>query len=386
MPLIHPHGRRGVRASILVIVMITLLFTTMALTTFIEKAGNDLLVEARDVGSRRLRQDAFSALEVTLAVLEDFRQVDGGLHGTAEGWNDPLGWAGWTPSGGRTVDVTFQDESSKIPLSHADMPTLTNLFTYWQMPPVDAEHLADTLLGWMQGGYVGTTGSPDYEQSSTPYDAPGRPLRSFRELAAIDGAKEFFFDEDGQPNAYYWRFVNDFSLFNFGQPNINGANADVLAAVGQYTDAQQQHISDYLAGAGQFAQEGPQWFKDTGTLASIAGAGGNAAPFTTTIAALRVIITVHEGKSQYRLSAVIAPQGGATLNLNKAANATSGSVSASASTSGSVTNQAQPSSSPTASATAAAVPPNINYPFTILELLENDRIPPQPAPPPPSSS
>ena len=55
------------RASVLVIVMITILFTAFALVAFIEKAGNDLLVEHREAQARRLRMEAYSALEVTLA-------------------------------------------------------------------------------------------------------------------------------------------------------------------------------------------------------------------------------------------------------------------------------------------------------------------------------
>ncbi len=372
------------RSSVIVLVLVTMVFTSAALALFVEKAGNDLLVEVRQADSRRLRQEAFSALEVTLAVLEDFRQADNGLHSPAEGWKDPLGWAGWTPSEGRTVEVAFQDESGKIPLTHIDLTTLTNLFEYWQLAPVDAEKLADSILGWMQNGYVYATAlNTDYGDAKIPYAEPGRPMRSFSELAAIDGAREFFFDENGQPNASFWRFVNDFSLFKFSQPDVNGANADVMATVGQYTDIQQQHISDYLAGTGQYAQQGQQWFMNTSTMAAIAGLGGNAAPFGTTITALRVLVTVHDGSSSYRLSAVVAPQGGATINTTNAVNATASTTGASPSATTSLAATAAPSSTATTAANAAAASQSINYPFTVLELLEDDEIPQLPPPPVP---
>ncbi len=373
------------RSSIIVLVLITLMFTAAALTVFLEKATNDLLVEVRQSDARRLRQEAFSALEVTLAVLEDFRQADSGLHSTAEGWGDPLGWAGWSPSEGRTVEVSFRDESGKIPLAHADITTLTNLFEYWQMAPADAERLADMICGWMQQGYVYTSpAAPDYSDSEIPYAEPQRPMRSFSELAAIDYAKEIFFDENGQPNGYYWRFVDDFSPFIYSNPNVNGANADVMASVGQYTDVQQGHIGDYLSGTGQYAQLGEQWFQNTTTLGSVAGVGGNAASFGTTISALRILVTVHEGRSLYRLSAVVAPQGGATINQTAATNATSAAAGASAAATP-VTSTNQPSSTATSAAAAAAASQSINYPFTLLEMQENDEIP-QPPPPvaPPS--
>ena len=370
------------RSSVIVIVLISLVFTAAALTLFVEKAGNDLLVEVRQADSRRLRQEAFSALEVTLAVLEDFRQADTGLHSTAEGWGSPLDWAGWTPSEGRTVDVSFQDESGKIPLQHADLPTLTALFENWQMAPIDAGKLADAVIGWMQNGYIYSTAlTPDYGDAQIPYAEPGRPLRAFSELAAIDVAKDVFFDENGIPNANYWRFVNDVSIFTFTQPNINGANADVMAAVGQFTDIQQQHIGDYLAGVGQYAQEGQQWFQNTSTLVAIAGLGGNAAPFGTTISALRIQITVHDGRSQYRLSTVVSPQGGAGINQTNATNATNGTSGASASATTSLATTAQPSSTASSATTAATASQSINYPFTILEMVEEDEIPQLPPPP-----
>ena len=373
------------RSSVIVLVLVTLVFTAAALTAFIEKASNDLLVEIREADAQRLRHEAFSAMEVTLAVLEDFRQADNGLHSTAEGWGDPLTWAGWSPSEGRTVEVTFEDESGKIPLAHADLTTLTNLFEYWQMPPSDAAKLADSIAGWMQSGYVYSTAlTLDYQDAEIPYAEPGRPMRTLSELAAVDTAKDVFFDENGLPNGLYWRFANDVSIFNYSQPDSNAANADVLAAAGQYTDVQQEHIQDYLNGTGQYAQEGKQWFLNPTTLAAVAGIGGNSTVFGVTITALRINITVREGRSTFRLSAVVAPQGGATVNTANATNATSAANSSSVSATTSVTSASQPASTATAAATAAAASQSINYPFTLLEMVENDEIP-QPPPPVPQT-
>ena len=380
-----PHRPAHLRSSVIVIVMVVLLFTAAALTAFVEKAGNDLLVDVRQSQAHRLRQEAFSALEVTLAVLEDFREADNGLHSEAEGWHDPLAWAGWNPSQGRTVDISFADESGKIPLAHADMNTLTNLFETWQMVPADAEKLADALLGWMNQGYVySSTLNPDYDNDPVPYAEPQRALRSYSELAAVDYAREVLFDDDGRPNDLYWRFVNDVSIFTYSQPNVNGANADVLAAVGQYTPDQQQHLKDYISGSGQYAQQGSQWIQNTAMLASVAGLGGNSAPFGTTITALRINVTVHEGASQYRLSVVVAPQGGATINTTNATNATAAASTNAPAASTSVTNTTQPSTTASTAATAAAASQSINYPFTLLEMLEDDQIP-QPPPVAPTS-
>src|SRR5882757_8633735 len=100
--------RAGETGSVILIVIMTLIFASFALIVFMDKASNDLLVEKRDVETRRLRMEAYSALEVTLGVLADFSLVDSGLHSPAEGWGDPLAFAGYTPSNDRTIDISFE--------------------------------------------------------------------------------------------------------------------------------------------------------------------------------------------------------------------------------------------------------------------------------------
>ena len=372
------------QGSILVVVMITLLFTAAALVTFLDKASNDLLVEAHVTVANRLRIDAYSSLEVTLGVLQDFYAADSGLHSASEGWGDPLTWAGWAPPDGTRVDVAFEDESGKLPLMHANFNTLGNMFQTWGLNQADAQHLADVLLSWMQQTYVPTTGiQPDYEQSATPYDPPLRPIRSYSELAAIDYAKEVLFDKDGLPNALWWRFHDDISLFNYPKPNINGANGDVLAAIGQFTGDQQQNISNYMSGTGDYTVNTPvgkQWFNNSSSVLGVVGGSGTPQNFQYTIAALRVRITVHEGSSVFHLAAVVAPQGGARVIQTTAtdvrtngSNGTSGETTTSNGLNSSTT---QSNSTATSSQTAAASTQqaNLQYPFTVLEILENDQI------------
>src|SRR6218665_587606 len=117
------------RGSVLLIVLVTLVFATSALLLFIEKATPDLLVPIREADASRLRLEAYSALETTLAVLEDFREGGDGLHSPAEGWRDPLGFAGYAPEAeDRTVEVTLEDESEKLPLPSVKPEVLVALF------------------------------------------------------------------------------------------------------------------------------------------------------------------------------------------------------------------------------------------------------------------
>lgn len=404
-PPSRPVARRFRRASILVIVMITILFTVFALVAFMERASNDLLVEQREAEGRRLRMEAYSALEVTLAVLEDFRTADSGLHSPAEGWTDPLGFAGYTPTDGRTVEVSFEDESGKLSVAHLDAQILSRLFQSWNVLQPEADSMADALVGWMTRGHTYSTGiNPDYEQSALPYDEPQRPLRSFSELADIDIIRDKFFDEQGRPNDLWKRFAGEVSLLDFKQTNLNGAGPDVITALGQFNPVQQQTLTDYLSGTGAYQTQGPGYFQNLNDAQHLAGNGGNAQAFDTNISALRVNVTVHEGRSLFRISAVVtmAPGGGAKTitttasdtrqqqqtsaagqNANGAQNQTNANQSNGASA------NANSGSTATSNSTASAgqngqnngQARNLAYPFTLLEIRENDEIPPPPPPP-----
>jgi len=387
------------RGSIIVIVMITLIFTVAALVAFLDKAGNDLLVESRGRVADRLRMDAYSALEVTLAVLEDFRAADNGLRTANEGWSDPLAWASWAPQDGNAVEVSFEDESGKFPLIYANQQTLNTTFQAWGMVQGDAQHLTDVLLAWMQKDYVPQTGaSPDYGQMVFPYDPPLRSLRSYGELAAIDHVRDVLFDEHGRPNDLWWKFYNTFSLFDYRQPNINAMNGDVLAGAGQFDSTAIQSISNYISGKGDYKSTSPlgkQWFQNATDVRGVVGQVGNASAFGATISALRIFITVHDGASQFRLSVVVAPQGGATAVMTTATDmrnsAPGGALGETTASSGSTgTNSATSTKSSSSVATAsqadsAASKGNIKYPFTILEIHENDEILTTPPPPTPAS-
>jgi hypothetical protein len=377
-------------ASVLVIVMVTLLFATFALITFMEKASVDLLVDQREAVTRRLRMEAYSALEVTLGVLEDFRDVSQGLHSPAEGWHDPLGFASYTPTEGRTVEIMFEDESGKISLPHASDRVLTNLFVNWGITKMDAEALTDALLGWMKRNHVYTSAvQPHYDMAAIPYEPPGRPLRSFHELAAIDKVRDMFYDSEGRPNDLWKRFADSVSLLDFARPNINGAKPDTLAALGEFDQTQQQNLGDYFKGAGNYLSNGPGYMRSPAEARQIAGPAGNSNAFATTISALRIIVTVRDGRNEFRMATVIAPPNGATTVQ---ATATSTRAQASATNATTAAQQQNRPNAAQANARPGAAPANGNqqnpgaarnlrYPFTLLEIRENDEIPSAPPPP-----
>jgi general secretion pathway protein K len=356
---------------VLVIVLVTVLFASAALVAFIEKASDNLIVDARETIAKRLRQDAYSSLEVVLAVLEDFRLTNGALRSPAEGWDDPLGFAGWAPRDGCTVEVSFEDESGKMSLVNADPAAMLDLFEAWGLPQRDAEKLRDSLLSWMRKDYVAPTTSADYEHAVLPYHAPNRSLRSYAELAAIDEPRKVFFDEAGRPNEAFQKFAAAFSLFNFKQVNINGARREAVDSLTWIDPAQRQRFMDYLHGTGDRARSGPGYFENPADAARVVGVPSLPGWMGTEISALRVNVLVRDGGTSFRVSAVVAPSGGATV-VDPATSDSSGENAAK-------NNAANPT--PTSSSGTSATAKKLNYPFTLLEITENAVISTVPAAP-----
>jgi len=382
----------GEAGSVILLVLMGLLLTAFAMTKYLERTTIDLLADAREASADRLRVEAYSALETTLAVLQEFRSVDGNLSSPNEGWGDPLGFAGYTPPAGLTVTVALEDESGKISLPHADFATLRDLFLLLDQKPTDAERLADALLVWMQPGYEPVDSfsarPTDYERSAIPFDPPERSLHSFSELGSIKYVRDLLFDDQGQPNELWQRFVDSVSLYDFAQPNINGARETTLAALGGYDDTNVRKIEDYLAGTGSYAHQGPIWFRSQGDVATLVGQAMASPRLGTQVTCLRVNVTVREGSTSFNLSAVVAPPGGARLPPADPPTTPTANTGTTPATMTTVTppttptaDQAGTSAATTASGTTT--PPALNYPFTLLDIRENDEI--TPTAPPPSS-
>ena len=354
------------------IVLITLVFATFAMYAFIERASNDLLVEKRSSDASRLRLEAYSALETTIAVLEDFRLANGSLRSPSEGWSDPLTFAGYEPAEGRKVEVSFEDESGKYSLPNVTQATLINLFKAWGVSDSESGKVSDAILGWMKKDHVASSaGAPeaeDYEREEIPFSPPGRPMRSFSELGTIASARDLFYDETRQPNELWHRFANAFSLYSFQSPSINGASPELLAGLGVTDSGQQKQLDDYIHGRGAYENRGGGYFKNAQDVSAMFGAQSPASSLSTQISSLRIIITVREGRSSFRINALIAPPGGATIPVvqtNQSTNANQGNTPAPAE-----------NTSPTGTANGASqATKKLNYPFTILEFRENDEMP-----------
>src|SRR5690606_32310465 len=85
------HRQRG---SVLLLTLFLVVLASFALSRFIEKAYSEIMAEAIYTERERLRLEAYSALEATVAVLYNIQRMDGQLFSPEQGWENPLEFAG----------------------------------------------------------------------------------------------------------------------------------------------------------------------------------------------------------------------------------------------------------------------------------------------------
>ncbi len=359
---------RRQKASVLLIVLVTIAFASAALIAFMERADDDLIVPMRQTGANRMRGEAYAALETVLAVLVDFRAANNNnLRHPAEGWDDPLhfDWVNYTPANpNRTVTVTFEDESGKMSLpaaiANGNGQNIANFFAFKGLPTEEATLLKDSFLAWTTTYTPTASGASDatiYQQDTIPFTPPRRSLRSWEELRSIDGVKDYFYDSNGALTELGKRFIGAFSLYNFPSSNVNGGKPDTLAVLANLDIDQQRAVLDYLHGGGAGTASIPNlgYFTNAGQVGTLAGVLSPTAGLDVNITALRINVTVKEGLAVYTLSALVTWPGGATATAAPAPPA-----------------QATTPSNGTTVTTAPLTTPNLQYPYTILDVTEND--------------
>lgn len=332
-------------------VLVTVLLAAFLISKFVQRAGTELMADARASDEARLRRSAYSALETTLAVLADVRLVDQALYSPAQGWGEPLEYAGYEPEPGQKIEVTFEDESGRLSLPRADAPTLVALFESMKVDRALAERASDALLVWMHKDYVPPSMEADpaaYERAAIPHTIAGRPLRSYAELASIAIIRDLLFDENHQPNERMRAFMAAVSLHSFEKMNLNSATPGALEAAG-FEPAQITALQDHLHPRRSSSQL--PYFKTVADAAAAIGVNAPLQKFGVEIQALRVTVTVHDGGRDYRVSTVVTPPGGVAATRRDS-------------------NQADQAAQ-TANDTVTPEIKKLDYPFKLLEVSED---------------
>ena len=132
-------------------------------------------------------------------------------------------------------------------------------------------------------------------------------------------------------------------------------------------------MADYLSGSGTYKTSGPGFFKNASSVAAVAGGQLEKLGYGYKVSALRITVTVRQGVSSFSLTAVVAPEGGAKLVPVATPAVTSTNAAQPAATSAPVPTD------PNAAKTNDLKSNDLKYPFTFLEIRENDSPPRPPA-------
>jgi general secretion pathway protein K len=307
---------RSKRGAVLLMILVMVVVLSAMIVQFTEKGMAEIAAEGHYVERERLRLTAWSALETTLAVLADVAAVDGGLTCPSQGWDDPLGVAGFEAAEGQTVRVSYVDESGRLPLNQLGEDALSVLFTDMGFDLDEASRLTESLLDWIdEDDAQRVDGAEDeaYAVAEWPYTPSNQAVQRLGELAVVDGFRELFFDDFGRPNEAYCAFAEAVTLFPVGNAlNLNSASDLALRTHTGWSDPQLRALSDYRAGADRIAgTEDDRWFASVDEIASVVGGGPQAAGLGVSVSVLRIRISVTEaGGSNFVLEAVVRPGAG----------------------------------------------------------------------------
>lgn len=346
------------RGSVIVVILALITLAAFLISVFVERTMTEMLVESRARISDRLRADAHNALEATLAVLADYQAADGGLHSPAQGWAHPLAGLDLPARAGTTVDVSFEDESSRLSLPRLVAPIVEDLGLQIGLKEAEAKIFAEALMVWTKASGTSSrfeTDPRNYEYRDPPHRPPARPLESFDELASIAGVRELLYDETGRPNERHARFLAAVSLYDFAGVNLNTVQAGTLELAGVAPD-QAARLLDLNAGRATRPAGTPPWFRSAAEARTQAGITTSLAGFDASVRCLRVRVTVREGATAFHLIAVVK-----TGEATDAPEVRGGAL-------------------PTTAATAAqsAAPKSLSYPFAVLDLEEKIELTPPP--------
>lgn len=258
----------------------------------IQRVQDEVVTRGFATDNDLLQSSAYQALEVTLAVLAEINELDGGLYSPAQGWGAPLDFArgvmatgvasdqlnadfpnlavfeerprfafidetgeasGIEPGDsaaprlgtevepvrfatGLAVKIEVIDEGGKLPIATTNEARWNLFFQEMGFDEPDAKRLTDCLLDWMDADNNPRPSGAEsevYRQKQPPYNTPNRPVRHFDELRWIEGFRQLLFTEEGLPNDYYSVFVDNVSLHAPPALNYNTLSPLLLSVVAE---------------------------------------------------------------------------------------------------------------------------------------------------------
>ena len=322
----HPYIKQK-KGYVLILVLGSITLLSSIVLLFSLKVTEKIKVESERNTKDFLIQKAYSALEISLGVINQYGVKDHALWGPQQGWKHPLDeFQGEFPKD-MEVHVTCYDEYSKIPLTGTSRELLTLGLQRLGITLEKEDQLSDSLLDWIDADNLsrlhGLDGT-DYKDDNKNLQCPNRVLHSWREL-------DFIHAWDNLSKSQKRHFASIFSLFNSKRLNINSITNETFEILEEYSATDLNTIINVIAGEdGILGSEDDNIIKDFDSYPQLK----NSNFFKTSTDTIYIKIEVSYADSNALLHALVKWNGGSVPDTE-------------------------------------ITPNNLVYPFTILRLEEN---------------
>lgn len=265
---------RGKKGGILIYMLGMITLLSIVVTEFLLETASAMRFRSQMAGRQDLELIADSALETSLAVLAELKELDKGLFSPTQGWGDPTKYFTFPLPEGYTLKVTIHDESGKLSIYEEDLTNFGNLLVEMGFSFEIVSNLKSELKKYLDklkkeaapnsssSNASGSRGSDSNAPSSQRRNGGGETPRSpssneagsrgsdsnapsserrngrdsndanakkVRTLFNLEQLKEIpifertFFDEKGNPNDQFKVLQQNVSVLNTGKVNINTA-------------------------------------------------------------------------------------------------------------------------------------------------------------------
>ena len=148
-------GNQSKKGAILVFVLALIVFISVLCLRLMEETVQELRHVSQQHRRDDLRVNAYSALDLAVGVLNEFRTIEGALYDPAQGWGDPLSWAEVSPLDPMiSWTIKIVDESAKINPKNASRKDFVSLFAQMhsrsgsRVDEDDGEPYYDAWMDW----------------------------------------------------------------------------------------------------------------------------------------------------------------------------------------------------------------------------------------------
>ena len=312
--------REKVKGSILVFILALIVLLSVLCMRLMEETIQELRHVSQFHKRDDLRVHAHSALNLAIAVLNEFTLIENTLYAPSQGWGDPISYSeldALDPS--IKWSISLIDETGKVSLNSINEKDLVSLFANMRtegdslVNEDDGQPFYDSLMDWQDADDTERDeGAEDdyYEDLEFPYFTPGKQIENFEELRMVKGfgyddeisnESGLFFAEDGSETIHMKNFRESFSFFHDGPVNINTASSFLI----RFLCGDDENLyNDILDGPSSTSNE--PFFKNMNDpkLRQMRQQRSISTGVTSTI--LRALINVSKGKANFKLHAVLA--------------------------------------------------------------------------------